>query len=73
LKEYKITAPNLWNFDEHGISVGRSNTPYVLGPVYKANTVVKTAENREWVSILEAISAASITIPLVVIFKDGAL
>ena len=49
---------DVWNMDEHGIGLGICNNSRVLGASGKHKTYIQTPENREWVSMLERISAS---------------
>jgi hypothetical protein len=68
-QRYSIQQDHIWNMDEHGIALGVCTNSQVLAASYKKRTLIKSPETREWVSILETISAAGkFTRPLV-IFK----
>jgi DDE superfamily endonuclease/Tc5 transposase DNA-binding domain len=72
LDGYSIKTANIWNFDEHGIALGCGTNGRVLAPIQANNrkkTYVKTPEDREWVSIIECISAVGSAISPLVIFK----
>jgi hypothetical protein len=64
-----IRQEDIWNMDETGIALGVCTNTRVLGSSLKKKTYIKSPENREWVSIIEAISASGQAIRPVVIFK----
>ena len=68
-KEYYILAENTYNMDETGVALGVCNNATVLASSASTKVYTKTPENREWVSIIETISAAGSKITPVVIFK----
>ncbi len=55
--------------DEHGLGLGVCSNSVVLGPSEKRRTNVKRPENREWVSVIETISAKGRYIRPLVMFK----
>ncbi|KAG0132722.1 DDE superfamily endonuclease-domain-containing protein [Tuber indicum] len=60
---------NIWNMDEHGIGLGVCSNTIVLGASGKRRTYIQSPENREWVSVIEAISASGHFIRPLVMFK----
>lgn len=72
-KQYNILPENIWNVDETGIAVGVCANSIVLGKAGKRRTYIQSPENREWVSIVEAISAKGRTIRPLIIFKGQSL
>ena len=64
-----VQQEDVWNMDEHGIGLGVCNNSRVLGARGKRKTYIQSPENREWVSILECISASGRFIRPLVIFK----
>lgn len=68
-----ILSADIWNMDETGLAVGSSLNGRVIGSTATKRTYKKEpAESREWVSIIEAISAGHSIQPLV-IFKGKSL
>ena len=55
--------------DESGIALGSCANSIRLGDASKKKTLVQSPEDREWVSIVEAISALGRSIRPLVIFK----
>ncbi|OCK93567.1 uncharacterized protein K441DRAFT_723033 [Cenococcum geophilum 1.58] len=55
--------------DESGIAVGSYTNSVRLGDALKKKTLIQSPEDREWVSIVEAILALSRLIWPLVIFK----
>ena len=64
---------NIWNIDETGIALGVCSNQRVIGLSGTTQTYIQTPENREWVSIIECISAIGKKITPVVIFKGKSL
>ena len=70
LKASKGIVPhNIYNMDETGIALGVCNNSRVIGNAHKSKTYIKSPENREWVSIIECISATGAKLRPVVVFK----
>jgi hypothetical protein len=55
--------------DEAGIALGICTNSMVLGDSRKKRTYVRSPQNREWVSVVETISAAGRSIRPIIIFK----
>jgi hypothetical protein len=70
---YNVKLENIWNMDETGIALGVCKNQYVIGKASTSTTYIKSPESREWVSILETISAAGTKLRPVVIFKGKSL
>lgn len=73
---YNIQQRNVWNMDEMGTALGVCTNNRVLGSSEKqkrGRTYVAGPQNREWVSILETISATGEHIRPCIIFKGKAL
>ena len=66
---FNISTENTWNMDEHGIALGVCSNARVLARAGRNKTYIKAPENREWVSIVEAVSADGQSIQPLVIFK----
>ncbi|KAI0999735.1 hypothetical protein K3495_g8466 [Podosphaera aphanis] len=59
----------MWNMDEQGLGLGICSNTMVVASSQVRRASVKSPENREWVSTLEAISATGKIIKPLVIFK----
>ena len=66
---HKIEARDIWNMDETGIALGVSHSQYVFAPVEKKRVYSKIPYNREWITIIEAISATGQFLTPLVIMK----
>ena len=55
--------------DETGIAISVCNNTRVLASTYKRKAYVKSPENREWITIVECVSADGRTLRPLVIFK----
>jgi len=64
-----IRLEDIYNMDETGIALGVCTNSRVLGDARKKKAYVKSPENREWVSIIESISADGRKLQCLVIFK----
>ena len=64
-----VRAENTWNMDKSGNALGVCTNSVRLGDASKNKTLVQSPEDREWVSIVEAISALGRSIRPLVIFK----
>jgi hypothetical protein len=69
----RIRAEDTWNIDETGIWLGVCNNSQVLASSSKRKAYVKSPENREWVSIVEVVSASGQKLHPLVIFKGETL
>ena len=69
----KIRPENIYNADEKGIALGVCHGSTVIGTSLTSTALLKRAENREWVSIIETISANGRKLRPVVICKDKSL
>ena len=65
----KIQDNDIYNMDETGIALSAYNNTIVISSTQSRSTFKKTPEDREWVSIIETISATGVKLPPVVIFK----
>jgi hypothetical protein len=70
---YKVKPANIWNMDETGIALGVYNNQRVIGSSTTNYSYVQAPENREWVSIIETISANGACTRPLVIFKGQTL
>ena len=59
--------------DEQGLGLGVCSNTKVLSSSKKTRTYVKSPQNREWVSVLECISATGRIIKPLIIFKGNSL
>ena len=59
--------------DEHGTALGACSNHRVITKAGKSKTIIKAPKDREWVSIIAAISAAGIKIDPAIIFKGKAV
>ena len=73
IQKLGVTPANMWNIDETGIALGVCTNQRVIGSSETTHTYIQTPENREWVSIIECISASGLKITPVVIFKGKTL
>ena len=64
-----IQMEDIYNVDETGIALGVCTNSRVLASSKKKKAYIKSPENREWVSIIESISATGRKLRCVVIFK----
>jgi len=70
---YTIRLEDTWNMDEVGIALGICSNTRVLSGTKKGRTYVKRPKEREWVTILEAISATGQKIRPLTVFKGKSL
>jgi hypothetical protein len=68
-----VFSENMWNMDEAGLGLGICTNTLVLASSEKSHTYVKSPQNREWVSIIETISATGQKLRCLVIFKGQSL
>jgi hypothetical protein len=71
--ELNIRVEDIWNMDETGIALGVCTNSQVIARAGKRKAYIKTPGDREWVSILETISAAGQKLRCMVIFKGKSL
>lgn len=66
---------NIWNMDEHGLCIGKINPRKVVGATkdkwgkLRKRTKMRNPETREWVSIVECISAGQTSTQPLIIFE----
>lgn len=72
-ERYKVQWQHTYNMDETGIALGVCNNQRVIGTTSTTSSYKKTPENREWVSIIETISAVGTRLQALVIFKGQSL
>jgi hypothetical protein len=68
-QQYQVKEANIWNMDETGIALGVCSNQTVIGSSSTRRSYIKRPENREWVSIIESISAGGQRTKSLVIFK----
>jgi hypothetical protein len=73
IREHNVQTNNIWNMDEHGLGLGICTNTRVLGDASKKRTYVTAPQDREWVSIIETISAGGRKTRPLVIFKGATL
>jgi hypothetical protein len=69
----QVKEANIWNMDETGIALGVCSNQTVISSSSTKSFYIKRPENREWVSIIELISAGRRRIRSLVIFKGKAI
>jgi hypothetical protein len=69
ITESKVKPENIYNVDETGIALGVCRSTTVIGSTQTSSTLLKRAENREWVTVIETISALGNKLRPLVIFK----
>ena len=67
--ELGIQYEDIWNMDETGCALGVCTNTQVVASSSKKKAYIKSPEDREWVSIVETISAIGIKLQCLVIFK----
>ena len=66
-----VEQRNIWNMDKHGIALEVCANSMVLASSGKNRTYVISPQSREWVSIIEKISASGQSIRTLIIFKGS--
>jgi hypothetical protein len=69
LKRYKIAPQDTYNIDEKGYMTGAIQKSHVVVLMYENDALVRQDGNRDWVSVLEAISGDGEYLPSYIIFK----
>jgi hypothetical protein len=69
LSEQKYEQHNIYNMDESGFGIGTSQTNRVIVDSTQSTRWKAVPGRQEWVSVVECISAAGITLPPLIIFK----
>ena len=72
-ERYQVSWENVYNMDETGIALGVCANQRVIGRADTTQSYKATPENREWVSIIETISASGCRLRCLIIFKGMAL
>jgi hypothetical protein len=68
-RAHNVHNDNIWNMDEHGLALGVCTNSRVLASSKKKRAYISGPADREWVSILETVSAAGKKTRPLVIFK----
>jgi DDE superfamily endonuclease/Tc5 transposase DNA-binding domain/helix-turn-helix, Psq domain len=71
--DYRIKPENIWNMDETGLALGHCKNQMVIGTSNTKYSYVKSPEDREWVSIVETISATGRRCRPLCIFKGKSI
>ena len=69
LGKYQILKEDTYNMDEKGFALGQIGKQKVIASKHRLNTVLCQSGNREWVSLIECISADGVLLPAFIIFK----
>jgi hypothetical protein len=72
-ERYSISWEHIYNMDETGLALGVCANQQVIGRVDTTQSYKATPENREWVSIIETISATGRRLQCLIIFKGNML
>ena len=72
MEQYNIEKRDVYNMDEKGIAIGQADKQKVVISKANLNAYMCQNESREWVSLLECISANEALLPAFVIFKPKA-
>ena len=67
--KYNVRPADIWNMDETGLAMGVCNNSYVFSSIDKHRAYTKTPHTREWVTIVEAVSAVGDHLRPLVLFK----
>lgn len=67
----KVMPEDTWNVDEVGSMIGLGDNPLVIGPAALRKIFTMDPGNREWVTILECVSASGRALSPLVIFKGA--
>jgi hypothetical protein len=68
-QKYEITAHDTYNMDEKGFAIGIMQKSHVFMPTSEKEAFMRQDGSREWVSIIEMISAVGESLPSYLIFK----
>jgi hypothetical protein len=72
-RRLNIPMEDVYNMDETGVALGVCTNTRVLASSSKKKAYIKSPENREWVSIIECVSATGQKLRCLIIFKGQAL
>lgn len=67
IQEHGITPENIWNMDDTGFRIGTSKSQYVLTEHPEKSHFLPIANNRESLTVVEAVSAGGIAIPAMLV------
>jgi hypothetical protein len=67
IQKHGITPENIWNMDETGFRIGTSKSQYVLTEQPEKSHFLPIANNRESLTVVEAVSAGGIAIPAMLV------
>lgn len=75
LCDYCIDPADIWNFDETGYAAGGLNpgSTRVIVPANTKHSNRTSSDSREWISVIESVSAAGVALPPYFIFKGKTL
>lgn len=71
--ELNIKLDDIWNIDKTRIALGVCTNTRVIARASKRKAYIKAPGNREWVSIIESVSATGRKLRCIVIFKGKSL
>lgn len=69
LDKYAIKPADIYNFDETGFRIGIGRHQKIITRDLKAKSYIKSSTNRDYVTVIETISADSSTIPPMIILN----
>ena len=72
-RRLNIPIEDVYNIDKTGVALGVCTNTRVLASSSKKKAYIKSPENREWVSIIECVSATGQKLRCLIIFKGQAL
>ena len=72
MNQLSLQPDNIYNCVEIGIALGACTNSRRNGTSSRKNCLVKSSEDREWVSIIETISTSGAKLKPLVVFKDQA-
>jgi hypothetical protein len=68
-QKYNIAPQDTYNMDEKGFAMGVVQRSHVVIPISERDAFLRQDGNREWVSMIETISAAGKSLSSYIIFK----
>jgi hypothetical protein len=72
IRDENIKAHNIWNIDEKGFMIGRANQARVICLRGRRNPRLVMGGQRDWVTVLEGVSATGALLPPLIIHKGEA-
>jgi hypothetical protein len=69
IAKYGIADKDIYNFDKTGFQIGVIATAKVVTAAEKERTDLIQPGNREWVTVIESVSATGRILPPLIIFK----